>query len=473
MGRGMVDDQSSILREDPGVQLPQRSASSSPIFVSRTVDSSSGLARREVKWVDGLRGVAALLVVTSHVCRSIAPYLIYPAFSEQGDMTALQIPLIRLPAQGPPWVALFFVLSGYVNAIKPVKMSRSGSADTALSSLSRNVFRRSCRLMLPPTLATLISWVLCELHGYDVARKSASGWLQSSSPGPAGTVFGALWSLSVSIVKTWTSGANKYDPIQWTLPYLLKGSMLVALTLLALVHINARYRIPIVVGLYFYSWLSKDAVVGMNIFAGLLVAELGYTTTFTTSKRTILSSLAPATLIIIGLLLCSYPEKHADWMWWSSILETAGKSIFPKNAEVWRFWPSIGVHLATLGILMSSKAKRLLSHHSLLWLGSISFPVYLLHGPLMRSLFSWLLFGFTLPQGTGAQSDPSVLPESLPIPSLWRVILVCPVFYGALFLVSHLWTLHVEPCFATLTSWIEDRLFREDQDLLPTRKADL
>src|SRR5437016_6337761 len=119
------------------------------------------------------------MVATSHIIRSFKPDLISPA-PDSGIPTIWHQPIIRLPTQGQFWLAIFFVLSGYVNALKPIKLARSHKISEALSNLSSSAFRRTFRFVLPTTVATVFSWVLCTLGCYQVAKVAPSQWLGGS-----------------------------------------------------------------------------------------------------------------------------------------------------------------------------------------------------------------------------------------------------------------------------------------------------
>ena len=194
----------------------------------------------------------------SHLSRSFAYTLIPPAQDSTHLGSFIHLPLLRLPAQGAPWVSLFFILTGYVNAMKPIKQARNGNGNQALSGLAFSAFRRTGRLVLPATIATVISWILCQLGLFEIGRTCEAGWIRDTSPKPGPGVTGSLRLLFENLFTTWTTGSNAYDKNQWTFPFLLKGSMLVFITLLATVRIHSNYRVLVFLGLYTFSWASGD-----------------------------------------------------------------------------------------------------------------------------------------------------------------------------------------------------------------------
>jgi len=232
-------------------------------------------SQRDIKWADvrlhhdwksslmltkyqGLRGIAAIFVVTSHIARAFTPTLLNPQVGENASATLFHLPFLRLPAQGPPWVAFFFILTGYVNSMRPIKQTRSGNTTAALQNLASSSLRRSARLVLPTTVATIASWVICQLGGFRLAKACEADWIKNTSPDPSGGVLTAVLALLQNIISTWTSGANQYDPVQWTMPFLLKASMLVYMVLLATVRAMPSYRMGVFFGMYGFSLLSGD-----------------------------------------------------------------------------------------------------------------------------------------------------------------------------------------------------------------------
>ncbi len=171
----------------------------------------------------------------------------------------MQRPIFRLVAQGPAWVALFFILSGFVNALKPIQLARSGSVETALSSLPISSFRRPFRLILPATAATIISWFITRFGAYETAKNSDPYWLHVTSPSPSVNWSKADEDLVSAIRTTWLyEPSNPYDQPQWALIYLLQGFLFVFAILLLTINLTPRFRVLAVVVCYFWSMIYGE-----------------------------------------------------------------------------------------------------------------------------------------------------------------------------------------------------------------------
>lgn len=202
-----------------------------------------------------MRGISAVFVVFSHLTIAFARFIVRPGDGVGGPSRYMQLPIFRLVGQGPAWVACFFILSGFVNSLKPIKLARAGQIDTALSNLAVSSFRRSWRLFLPATAATLISWFICQVGGYETARQSDAYWLYVTSPSPSYSWATAVGDLFIAIRKTWTYDPdNPYDQPQWALLYLLQGSMFVFTALLVTINLTPRFRTFCLAVCWFWSW---------------------------------------------------------------------------------------------------------------------------------------------------------------------------------------------------------------------------
>lgn len=198
----------------------------------------------------------------------------------------------------------------------------------------------------------------------------------------------------------------------------------------------------------------------MNIYFGALLAEL--------SNRLSSSSMAPhrnafirtmtVLVLLLGLHVSGYPEVSPEWTSWSQNLAYVGHLIFPGN-DCWRYWTSIGAQLITLAVVMSPRMQEMLSHPAFVWLGSVSLPLYLIHGPLVRSLLAWMLFGWQEPITHYSQDVNGNLTatwQQRPFPESWVFCIVLPVFLFILLWASHFWSTLVEPRCASITKRIEE-----------------
>lgn len=191
----------------------------------------------------------------SHLVLAFARWIIIPCYGKNESASLMQRPIFRLVGQGAAWVAVFFILSGFVNSLKPVKLARAGSTEPALANLAVSSFRRSFRLVLPATAATILSWFITQLGGYETAKNSDAYWLYTTSPQPSSSWVSAVDDLLHAIRTTWTYNPdNPYDQPQWALLYLLQGSMFVFTALLATINLTPRWRVLTIISLYFWSW---------------------------------------------------------------------------------------------------------------------------------------------------------------------------------------------------------------------------
>jgi hypothetical protein len=162
---------------------------------------------------------------------------------DSSSPSLFQRPILRLPAAGHSWVAIFFILMGFVNALKPIKLARADQADKASVNLARGAFGRVCRLIIPAAIATLFSWIICQFGLYQMARESDAYWLYTTSPSPSPSFVDAIADLLISLRDTWIFGReNAFDQPQWALIHLLQGSMMIITALFLTVNMNALWR---------------------------------------------------------------------------------------------------------------------------------------------------------------------------------------------------------------------------------------
>ena len=226
------------------------------------------------------------------------------------------------------------------------------------------------------------------------------------------------------------------------------------------------------------------ALIGMNIAAGVFLACLLHDTppeasasllSSPSSSRPTRSSSAwdlfhrfgPSIAIFLGLFFSSYPEKNPSWMKWSHLLEMWGRRIFMSSSEMDRDWSSVGALFIMLGTLYSPTAQWVLSNKVLVWMGKVSFAVFLLHSTLIRSVLCWMLYYGKQPQKI--RKDDGMLAfgflEHRTGAAMWAAI---AVFFATLYACAWLWYLYVETWCGKMCQSLEDEMFEKD-GARPTR----
>ncbi|GME29160.1 Acyltransferase protein [Neofusicoccum parvum] len=234
-------------------------------------------------WIDGLRGLAALIVTVDHLFWSeLTP--IFPGYLSRPapqNTSLLQLPPLRLLSAAHAMVPLFFVLSGLCIALGPIRARR---AKTLLPALSSAAFRRPLRLFLPVLAVALASQLLHALGAY-----SAWPWLDDADALPTGPSPAAharyLAAYVGTLVDAAATGAHcggqgsadcpvGLNAQLWTLPLELRGSYVVYAAVLALAGARRGGRRVGVLGALAALLLYRGWWEGATFLAGLLVAEV-------------------------------------------------------------------------------------------------------------------------------------------------------------------------------------------------------
>ncbi|KAJ5461527.1 uncharacterized protein N7458_003079 [Penicillium daleae] len=430
--------------------------------------STKGDPRKSVKWIDGLRGIASFLVVLTHLARAWDFDLFSPRDTEDATPRILQWPILRIPWQGRIGVTIFAFLTGYVCALKPLKLSRAGDTAAAFTTIAKSAFRRPPRLIFPATIALIISWTVAQFGGFTVANRSDSWWCRYASPDLEDSLWKEIIRLGENFLSTWTTGYMTYDDHQWALLPLLKASMLVFIILIATMFMQFRYRVAVYVGmlLYYHQDAAKDTeTFQMQAIFGVLLSDLSYTTALKNWVEThrYTRKLITIPLAVAGLLIASYPGEHPEWMPWSDFMFKISEYIFPPDVNIGKRYSALGVDLVILAIYLSPSTKKFLANRLLLWLGKQSFAVYLIHGTMLRVVLCWMLYGISGQPWEGGEAATDDERDWLPLHPPWVVAISIPVWIGLVYVLAAAWTAYVDPFCASMTEKLERKFFVEDE----------
>ncbi|EER39968.1 conserved hypothetical protein [Histoplasma capsulatum H143] len=207
-------------------------------------------------------------------------------------------------------------------------------------------------------------------------------------------------------------------------------------------------------------------IVGININSGLLLAHLQ--ATYGSRATSTLPKPLPALLILVGLLICSFPQDNHQWTGWSFAMRRLMLSITPVHAErfIGRYWVNIGCTVLMTGVFFSRNARRLLTHPLFNFLGRCSFPVYLLHNTLLRSLLVWMVYGASAASAEEwGRKNQDGSPAQLRRGGTATFVVAVPVFYAVLYAVAWAWMERVDPLCARIVGWMRERMFAEEVEL--------
>ena len=327
--------------------------------------------------LDSLRGLAALAVMVGHFLMVFTPIV-----QNTSGLGFLEYPLNLLKYTplhavwgGHEAVIMFFLLSGFVLSL-PFFHNRQ-------QTYAKYVIKRICRIYIPFLVALFIAIMMREAVYVSKLTDLTS-------------YYNNLWVIppdSSSIIHHLLFVGNynttRYDPILWTLVHEMRISLLFPFIMFAIVKGGWKIGLPLALA------LSYGAEVLLANF------ETRYMTNFVVS-------LHYASFFIVGALLAKYQkELKAAFSrlngWWASLLLVAAlcsysfkwigysedfHEMFMPHRGDWM--TAIGASIFIVAAVSSVRLSRQLQRKPLLFLGKISYSLYLYHMIVLLSLIHLL-----------------------------------------------------------------------------------
>lgn len=364
---------------------------------------SKVITKKRLIYLETARGIASVIVVFHHFVLGFVPLL--KASVTHGGLRGTPLyPLIN----GKGAVAFFFVLSGFVLTLKYYQ--RFSIADLVVS-----VFKRLPRLWLPAGLSMLVGAAVLiyapELH-ITAARLTHSDWLADfASAGFPQYKFLPSFSDAArnSLFVFLKSGHSYYNSNLWTMIWEFRGSLLV----FAVVTISNLFSPRKQYGVITLHALLCIFCIMLNDFRFYLPFLIGSLIAFIHSRRSEMLRL-PRWLMTVLVII----------------------AIIGFSVEKW-YLIIISSTIAIILLLNLPSLEQRFSSPIGLFLGRLSFPLYLVHVLVMLSV---TCFAYTSLLGIGLPS--------------WVVILFCLILTWVVSLLAALPFMVLEKIWVpTLNQW--------------------
>jgi peptidoglycan/LPS O-acetylase OafA/YrhL len=398
-----------------------------PSFLADTfrTDHRNGKLMRlhPTSYLDGLRGVASLIVFLCHYTEnhhgSLVPsYGLNPGTDRSSP---LQLPFVRIIYSGRPMVHLFFVISGFALSYKPLLAIHSGDLARCHAVLASSAFRRPLRLFGPCLASTFLVLLLTQ-----------AGLLYKPLPNFSSQL--ADWMVTVFHAITWPWSWDydlkpTYDIHLWTIPIEFIHSMLLFVVILMLSPLRKALRLGVVFGLMLYC-LCCGRWAGFEFLGGLLIAEVQMTRAgfcydptkpceVSTERRrgTFAHMLRLAfhlTLLIPAWFIGGWPNEDAEKTPVIGFLLDHTPYPFNKMDPLapQKFWFALSATLVVWSLSLLAPARQLLETPTAQYCGRISFAVYLVHGPVL-DMFAKQIVGSAYTPHRGVEGAPEFQPSTV------------------------------------------------------------
>jgi peptidoglycan/LPS O-acetylase OafA/YrhL len=136
------------------------------------------------------------------------------------------------------------------------------------------------------------------------------------------------------------------------------------------------------------------------------------------------------------------------------------ESITVDKSDVRRYWDHVGASVVLLGIFFSGTARKVLCSPVFNFLGRVSFPVYLMHNTMIKSVLTWMIY---LPSAMNPPKNEKGELLDLQRGSTTHVFIAIAIFYYILYRCAALWVKHVDPICADLVNSATKWAYGESQ----------
>lgn len=322
----------------------------------------------KINSAESIRGLACFAVIISHLILTFFPGLHYLKPEDEHlpnyefFTTVFNSPFTFFYA-GSAAVYIFFVLSGFVLSYAILK--NGSNINKKIASMT---IKRYPRLAIPALISCLLIW--CAFY-LDVNTSTTTHWI--SRMGSAdGSILYAIYD---ALINAFIFGKSEYNWVLWTMQSELLGSVVI----FALLYIKTNFKnlvffISSIVFLIGSFGLSTQLGFGVFCFLfGMFTYLYGFK----------INNYLAIPMLILGLYFAGAHNESASYSIFNKFLGNYTHSLLSVASGP----------LVVYSILMNSKLSDILDAKPLVFLGKLSFSLYLLH-MLMIYLVGMPIFNY-------------------------------------------------------------------------------
>lgn len=328
---------------------------------------------KKIQYLDGLRGLAAFIVVIHHFILAFYPALFLGSGVQNhlGGKTEnfMSGSFFNILYSGNFAVCIFFVMSGFV-------LSHKFFQQKSRKIITESAFKRYIRLVVPVAFSVFCAFLLMSFslfYNQQASSLSGSYWL------------GSFWQFAPNFldaskqtfIGAFFLNSFNYNVTLWTIAFEFVGSFLVFGFMFVFGKMKHRWLAYLAAIIIFFQGYYLAFILGM-LLSDIVAHKKELFGKFDKYKiiRTV--------LLLSGLFLGSYPTgRGVDGTMYASM-----EKAYLVNSGV--LYHILGAFLIMIVMLDSKRMQKMFSSRYLLFLGEISFAVYLLHFIVLGSLASFI-----------------------------------------------------------------------------------
>lgn len=337
-------------------------------------------SERKLFYLDGIRGLAAFAVVISHYIQVFYPAALNGNPQQahfKWDIWYGHSP-VNLFYNGQFAVCMFFVLSGYVLSVK--MFDKELNSENYQQLLQSSAIRRYIRLAVPAAASVLLVYLAIITNAFYLQDIWGATWTDMKKN------YYDLDTNVYTVIKAalfdpfFRFEAHPYNPVLWTMSYELLGSFLIFGFLACFGRVKKRWIVYVVLSIAFIQTYF------IAFLWGMLLADL-------LKHKWVHSKTTAILVLMMGIYLGSAPYTSLIGTMYEPI-EVWTKNInswFQFNIDPRLLARTLGSALILFALLRLKALQHVFGWKPFVYLGQISFSLYLIHFTLLNT-FSAFLF---------------------------------------------------------------------------------